>query len=123
MAPGHTHPRAVARPRHHRTGSGDTAASDARGLRHPTDLALETILETEEDRGFYGGAVGWCDARGDGEWVVAIRCAELSADGRTVRAFGGGGIVAASDPRTELDETTAKLRTLLGGLRCPLPDR
>ncbi|BCK59151.1 isochorismate synthase [Nocardia wallacei] len=89
----------------------------------PTDLALETILETEEDRGFYGGAVGWCDARGDGEWVVAIRCAELSADGRTVRAFGGGGIVAASDPRTELDETTAKLRTLLGGLRCPLPDR
>ncbi|GAB2719446.1 isochorismate synthase [Nocardia thraciensis] len=87
----------------------------------PTDLALETITETEEDRGFYGGAVGWCDDRGDGEWVVAIRCAELSADGRTVRAFGGGGIVAASDPATELDETTAKLRTLLGGLRCEVP--
>ncbi|WP_280385136.1 isochorismate synthase [Nocardia wallacei] len=88
----------------------------------PTDLALETIIEMEEDRGFYGGAVGWCDARGDGEWVVAIRCAELSADGRTVRAFGGGGIVAASDPATELHETTAKLRTLLGGLRCDVPD-
>ncbi|MBB5914040.1 isochorismate synthase [Nocardia transvalensis] len=87
----------------------------------PTDLALETIVEAEEDRGFYGGAVGWCDARGDGEWVVAIRCAELSADGHGVRAFGGGGIVAASDPRTELDETTAKLRTLLGGLHCELP--
>ncbi|MCM6777447.1 isochorismate synthase [Nocardia sp. CDC159] len=88
----------------------------------PTDLALETITELEEERGFYGGAVGWCDARGDGEWVVAIRCAELSADGRTVRAFGGGGIVAASDPQAELDETTAKLRTLLGGLRCALPE-
>jgi isochorismate synthase len=87
----------------------------------PTDLALDTITELEEDRGFYGGAVGWCDARGDGEWVVAIRCAELSADGRTVRAFGGGGIVAASEPRAELDETTAKLRTFLGGLDCALP--
>ncbi|MEV0249546.1 isochorismate synthase [Nocardia sp. NPDC050712] len=87
----------------------------------PTDLALETITGTEEDRGFYGGAVGWCDATGDGEWVVAIRSAELSADGRSVRAFAGGGIVAASDPRAELDETTAKLRTFLGGLRCELP--
>ncbi|MFI5778194.1 isochorismate synthase MenF [Nocardia sp. NPDC051570] len=87
----------------------------------PTELALETITELEEERGFYGGAVGWCDARGDGEWVVAIRCAELSADCRTVRAFGGGGIVAASDPRSELDETTAKLRTLLGALHCRVP--
>ncbi|WP_227979210.1 isochorismate synthase [Nocardia spumae] len=89
----------------------------------PTELALRTIADIEEPRGFYGGAVGWCDARGDGEWVVAIRCAELSADGRTVHAYGGGGIVAASDPRTELDETTAKLRTLLHGLSCSVPDR
>ncbi|GAB2648487.1 isochorismate synthase [Nocardia goodfellowii] len=87
----------------------------------PTHLALEAITETEEDRGFYGGAVGWCDSDGDGEWVVAIRSAELSADGRSVRAFAGGGIVAASDPRAELEETTAKLRTLLGGLQCALP--
>lgn len=89
----------------------------------PTDLALRIITDTEEPRGFYGGAVGWCDARGDGEWVVAIRCAEVSADGCTVHAYGGGGIVAASDPRTELDETTAKLRTLLHGLACTVPER
>lgn len=89
----------------------------------PTALALDTITAFEEDRGFYGGAVGWCDAHGDGEWVVAIRCAELSADGRTVRAFGGGGIVAASDPRAELDETTAKLRTFLGSLDCTVEPR
>ncbi|MFI2475995.1 isochorismate synthase MenF [Nocardia xishanensis] len=88
----------------------------------PTALALDTINHVEEDRGFYGGAVGWCDARGDGEWVVAIRCAELSADGRALRAFAGGGIVAASEPRAELDETTAKLRTFLGGLRCAVPE-
>lgn len=84
----------------------------------PTDLALDTICRTEEDRGFYGGAVGWCDATGDGAWVVAIRCAEMSADGCSIRAFGGGGIVAASEPQAELDETSAKLRTLLGGLHC-----
>ncbi|WP_406234450.1 isochorismate synthase MenF [Nocardia sp. NBC_01009] len=88
----------------------------------PTDLALDTITHMEEDRGFYGGAVGWCDEYGDGEWVVAIRCAELSADGRSVRAFAGGGIVAASDPHAELDETTAKLRTLLGSLHCAIPE-
>jgi isochorismate synthase len=90
----------------------------------PTDLALDTITHLEEDRGFYGGAVGWCDAQGDGEWVVAIRSAELSADGdgHSVRAFAGGGIVAASDPHAELDETTAKLRTLLGSLQCAIPE-
>ncbi|RJO76809.1 isochorismate synthase [Nocardia panacis] len=88
----------------------------------PTQLALDTIIESEPDRGFYGGAVGWCDARGDGTWLVAIRCAEISGDGRAVRAFAGGGIVAASDPHAELDETTAKLRTFLGGLRCAAPE-
>jgi isochorismate synthase len=101
-----------------------TTALDVAALLHPTpavcgtpsDLALATITEIEEDRGFYGGAVGWCDARGDGEWIVAIRCAELAADGRTLRAVAGGGIVAASDPQAELDETTTKLRTLLGAL-------
>ncbi|WP_454199848.1 isochorismate synthase [Nocardia sp. Marseille-Q1738] len=87
----------------------------------PTHLALDTIAHIEEDRGFYGGAVGWCDADGDGAWMVAIRSAELSADGRTVHAYAGGGIVAASDPQAELDETTAKLRTLLGALHCTLP--
>ncbi|MBF6356552.1 isochorismate synthase [Nocardia higoensis] len=87
----------------------------------PTAAALEAITRDEGDRGFYGGAVGWCDDRGDGAWLVAIRCAELSADRRSLRAYAGGGIVAASQPQEELDETTAKLRTFLGGLDCPTP--
>ncbi len=86
----------------------------------PTESALDTIIELEGDRGFYAGAVGWCDDRGDGEWVVAIRCAELAADGRTLRAYGGCGIVAASDPAAELAETTVKLRTFLGALGCDI---
>ncbi|MFC3963545.1 isochorismate synthase [Nocardia jiangsuensis] len=87
----------------------------------PTLAALDRVVDAEEDRGFYGGAVGWCTPDGDGEWVVAIRSAEIAAGGHTLRAFAGGGIVAGSDPRTELDETTAKLRTLLGALDCPVP--
>ncbi|MBF6350301.1 MULTISPECIES: isochorismate synthase [Nocardia] len=82
----------------------------------PTAQALEYITTHEEDRGFYGGAVGWCDSRGDGTWVVAIRSAHLAAGGLSLRAWAGGGIVAASDPQAELDETTSKLRTLLGAL-------
>lgn len=82
----------------------------------PTARANEYILEHEGDRGFYAGAVGWCDGTGDGEWMVSIRCAELSGDGRTLRASAGGGIVAGSDPELELAETTAKLRTVLSAL-------
>ncbi|MBC2642533.1 MULTISPECIES: isochorismate synthase MenF [unclassified Rhodococcus (in: high G+C Gram-positive bacteria)] len=82
----------------------------------PTDLALATIRDIEGDRRFYGGAVGWCDGAGDGDWVVAIRCAEITADGREALATAGGGIVAESDPESELDETTTKLRTLLRAL-------
>ncbi|GAB2636077.1 isochorismate synthase [Prescottella soli] len=87
----------------------------------PTDRALDTIREIEGDRRFYGGAVGWCDAAGDGDWVVAIRCAEIDADGTTALAWAGGGIVAASDPAAELDETTTKLGTLLGALGVDSP--
>jgi isochorismate synthase len=82
----------------------------------PTDQAMAVIAECEADRGFYGGAVGWCDGDGDGDWIVAIRCAQVSADRRTARVYAGGGIVLGSDPQLELDETTAKLRTLLAPL-------
>ena len=82
----------------------------------PTDAATALIGELEGDRGFYAGAVGWCDQRGDGRWVVSIRCAQLSADRRTALAHSGGGIVAESDPDDEVDETTTKFRTILTAL-------
>ncbi|MGX7825476.1 isochorismate synthase [Actinokineospora sp. 24-640] len=79
----------------------------------PTALAREAIASLEPfDRGFYSGVVGWCDAAGDGEWVVAIRCAEVA--GARVRLFAGAGIMPASDPAAELAETSAKFATLLG---------
>jgi isochorismate synthase len=82
----------------------------------PAAAAAELINELEGDRGFYAGAVGWCDQRGDGRWVVAIRCAQLSADRRTADAHSGGGIVAESDPDDEVAETTTKFNTILSAL-------
>lgn len=82
----------------------------------PTIAARELIRDLEGDRGFYAGAIGWCDADGDGEWMVTIRCAVLDADGLTITAHAGGGIVAASRPQDELDETTTKFGTVLDAL-------
>lgn len=82
----------------------------------PTACAIDTIAGIEGDRGFYAGAVGWCDAGGDGRWFVALRGAELSADRRSAVARAGGGIVAESDPDDEVAETTAKFRTVLTAL-------
>ncbi|WP_454163725.1 isochorismate synthase [Gordonia iterans] len=78
----------------------------------PRNAAAAAITAIEGPREFYGGAVGWCDARGDGEWLVAIRCLELQADRRSVRTWAGGGIVAGSDPDAEVAETDAKFRTV-----------
>lgn len=82
----------------------------------PTADARDLIADLEGARGFYAGAVGWCDSRGDGRWVVAIRGAQLSADRRSALALAGGGIVAESDPDDEVAETTTKFRTILAGL-------
>ena len=59
------------------------------------------------ERARYAGPVGWMDATGDGEWGIALRSAEM-IDDRTARLFAGCGIVASSDPATELAETQAK---------------
>ena len=76
----------------------------------PTAAALELITRLEGmQRGRYAGPVGWMDARGDGEWGIALRAAEVSEDGCRVRLFAGCGIVAGSDPDAELAESQAKL--------------
>jgi isochorismate synthase len=82
----------------------------------PTDAAVALIAGLEGDRGFYAGTAGWCDEHGDGDWVVSIRCAQLSADRRKARLHSGGGIVASSNPDDELAETTTKFKTVLTAL-------
>ena len=86
----------------------------------PKAEALALIAEAEGFvRGNYGGAVGWVNAVGDGTWAVAIRCAELSPDRRSARLVAGGGIVADSEPLSELAETQAKLQAMLSAIIRP----
>lgn len=86
----------------------------------PSKDAIEFIVANEMmDRGFYGGAVGWCDGSGEGTFAVTIRCAEFTADRRIARLFAGGGIVAESDPYSELAETQAKLQAMLSAIVRP----
>lgn len=77
----------------------------------PTENARRVIEDLEATgRGRYAGPVGWMDASGDGEWGIALRCAEVDPrDPATLRLFGGCGIVAGSDPDDELTESEAKL--------------
>ena len=93
----------------------------------PTDAALDVIRRLEPfDRGRYAGPVGWIDANGDGEWVIALRCAQIGAEPQRyaaaysdtipVVAHAGAGIVAASDPETELLETRVKFRPIVDAL-------
>ncbi len=62
-------------------------------------------------RGLYAGPMGWINARGEGEFTVAIRSALV--DGDRARVFAGAGIVEGSDPRKEWNETELKFRSLL----------
>jgi menaquinone-specific isochorismate synthase len=84
----------------------------------PRAEAVAAIAELEGmDRGRYAGPVGWLDARGDGEFGIALRCAELSPDDPcSARLFAGCGIVADSDPAAELAETQAKLAAVQAAL-------
>jgi isochorismate synthase len=82
----------------------------------PTEVALATIAELEPfDRGSYAGPVGWIDADGNGEFAIALRCAELRDDRAVL--YAGAGIVADSDPAAEIDETDRKFRAFLDALR------
>jgi menaquinone-specific isochorismate synthase len=81
----------------------------------PTGAALDLIRELEQmDRERYAGPVGWVDADGNGEWGIALRCAQIS--GHTARLFAGCGIVAGSEPAAELAETLVKLAPVKGAL-------
>ena len=101
----------------------EASALELAGLLHPTaavcgtprGAAFETIRALEGmDRGRYSGPVGWVDSNGDGEWGIALRCGRF--EGGRGRLFAGSGIVGASEPEAELEETRVKLRAMMSAL-------
>ncbi len=81
----------------------------------PKVRAMQIIRELESrPRGVYGGAVGYVSASGDLDFAIAIRTAVCR--GETFEISAGAGIVEASDPKSESDETRAKARAVLCAL-------
>ncbi|MBO9534639.1 MAG: isochorismate synthase, partial [Solirubrobacteraceae bacterium] len=82
----------------------------------PALPALHAIPELEGmDRGWYAAPIGWIDRAGDGEFFVGLRSGMVR--GAHARLYAGVGIVADSDPASELAETELKLSAVLGALR------
>lgn len=81
----------------------------------PRAAALRTIQRCEPtSRGPWAGPVGWVDADGTSTWTLGLRGVRVHQDG--FEAWGGAGIVAASDPLEETEETEGKLRSVLRAL-------
>jgi anthranilate synthase component 1 len=78
----------------------------------PKRRAMELIRDHEPTpRGPYAGAVGYLTFAGDLDFCITIRTAVVTDGTVTVQA--GAGVVAGSDPSTELAETKAKAAALL----------
>jgi isochorismate synthase len=98
---------------------------DLVGALHPTPALggdpadhAQAWLAAEEGlvRGAYGAPFGWIGPTGEGDVLVGIRSALLR--GGSALAYAGAGIVPASDPQAEWEETELKLEPMtwaLGG--------
>jgi menaquinone-specific isochorismate synthase len=81
----------------------------------PREVVVPLIAGLEAfPRGLYCGAVGWIDAGGSGEFIVALRSALV--DGSRARMYAGAGIVQGSSPENELEETELKFRAMQDAL-------
>jgi len=78
---------------------------------YPKKAARALIREYEHfSRGWYAGPVGWI-GHARSEFAVAIRSAHIT--GQQIRMFAGAGIVSASDPSREWEETEMKMAPFL----------
>jgi len=85
----------------------------------PKEKAVPHIHELEDfDRGWYAAPVGWINASGEGEFAVAIRSGLIKE--KEAHFFAGCGIVEASDPNKEWDETNLKFTPMLSALKFAL---
>ncbi|MEI9950763.1 MAG: isochorismate synthase [Pseudomonadota bacterium] len=81
----------------------------------PTRAAIDFITQHEPDqRGWYSAPFGWFDERGDGRFVVALRCGVVA--GKHAELYAGAGVVSDSNAPSEFAETRWKLAALLGAL-------
>lgn len=100
----------------------------------PRETAYMYIKQYEpEPRGVYGGAIGWMNPEGDMDFAIAIRTIHFVHEARRTDADhapqtmayiqAGAGIVDASEPEREYEETRNKARVLLVALRLAEKER
>lgn len=78
----------------------------------PKEAAHVIIKKIEEHhRGLYSGIIGWFNLNNSCDFAVAIRSGVVNE--KKLTAFAGCGIVDASKPETEFEETNLKFNTLL----------
>lgn len=81
----------------------------------PKHMAMQLIEKYEKtSRGFYGGAIGFMDFKGNFNHAIMIRT--FLSKNHELHYQAGAGLVAASDPEMELQETYNKLGALTKAL-------
>ena len=77
----------------------------------PKHMAMQLIEKYEKtSRGYYGGAIGFMDFKGNFNHAIMIRT--FLSKNHQLHFQAGAGLVAASDPEDELQETYNKLGAL-----------
>jgi menaquinone-specific isochorismate synthase len=72
------------------------------------------IRNLKEDRGWYGGPIGWIDNNLDGQFYLNIRSGlGLNKD---LYLFSGSGITEKSNTENEWNETEHKFKSMLESL-------
>ena len=81
----------------------------------PKHMAMQLIEKYEKtSRGYYGGAIGFMDFNGNFNHAIMIRT--FLSKNHQLHYQAGAGLVAASDPEAELQETYNKLGALTKAL-------
>lgn len=84
----------------------------------PKKRAMQIIAELEtHPRGVYCGAIGYFSRRQRSDFSIAIRT--LLQENNEIYCWGGGGIVADSEPELEYQESWDKINRLLQALQKP----
>ena len=82
----------------------------------PKHMAMQLIEKYEKtSRAYYGGAIGFMDFEGNFNHAIMIRT--FLSKNHQLHYQAGAGLVAASDPETELQETFNKLGALNNALK------
>ncbi len=81
---------------------------------YPKEKAIDMIRSLKENRGWYGGPLGWIDNNLDGQFYLNIRSG-LGVN-KDLYLFSGSGITEKSNSDNEWDETEYKFKSMLESL-------